>query len=366
MASFSSDAIVNNTVSEGTDEHALLQALQLVNSSILPMTFKTAFELNLFNIISAASPNPLSATEITTLLPSSTPSTPVMLDRILRLLSSYSIFTCSLSTDPISGATTHLYAAAPAVKYLAQNEDGFTLSTLGLMNQDKVLMESWDYLKDAVLNGGIPFNMAHGMTSFEYHGTDPRFNKVFNEAMKNHSGIIMKRILEKYRGFDDVKVLVDVGGGVGNTLAQVVAKHKHIKGINFDLPHVISEAPLIPGVEHVGGDMFNSIPKGDAILMKCVLHDWSDEDGLKILKNCWKTLPKNGKLISVEYIRPTTPDNTNITQYLSSLDIAMLAYNPGGKERTAQEFESMAKQIGFSSIKPKFSLTGLWLIELYK
>lgn len=44
----------------------------------------------------------------------------------------------------------------------------------------------------------------------------------------------------------------------------------------------------------------------------------------------------------------------------------MLAFNPGGKERTAQEFESMAKQIGFSSIKPKFSLTGLWLIELYK
>lgn len=109
-------------------------------------------------------------------------------------------------------------------------------------------MESWDYLKDAVLNGGIPFNMAHGMTSFEYQGTDPRFNKVFNEAMKNHSGIIMKRILEKYRGFDDVKVLVDVGGGVGGTLAQVVAKHKHIKGINFDLPHVISEAPLIPGI----------------------------------------------------------------------------------------------------------------------
>ena len=109
-------------------------------------------------------------------------------------------------------------------------------------------MESWYYLKDAVLQGGIPFNMAHGMTSFEYHGTDPRFNKVFNEGMKNHSAIIMKRILEKYRGFDDVKVLVDVGGGVGATLAQVVAKHKHIKGINFDLPHVISEASPIPGI----------------------------------------------------------------------------------------------------------------------
>ncbi|XP_039118138.1 tricetin 3',4',5'-O-trimethyltransferase-like [Dioscorea cayenensis subsp. rotundata] len=348
-------ATANNTVSNATDEQALIKALQLLNSSILPMTLKAAIELNLFNIISAASPNSLSATEITSLLPSSTPSTPIMLDRILRLLSSYSILICSLSTDPISGATTHRYGAAPVVKYLAQNEDGFTLSALGLMDQDKVLMESWYYLKDAVLNGGIPFKMAHGMTSFEYQGTDPRFNKVFNEAMKNHSGIIMKRILEKYRGFDDVKVLVDVGGGVGGTLAQVVAKHKHIKGINFDLPHVISQAPLIPGVEHVGGDMFDNIPNGDAILMKCILHDWSDEHGLKILKICRKALPKDGKVILVECILPVAPDNTNVTQYLFNLDMAMLAHNHGGKERTAQEFESMAKTSWFfSSMKPSF------------
>ncbi|KAM0934691.1 putative methyltransferase [Dioscorea sansibarensis] len=367
MASYSNGATVNNTVSDATDEQALLQALLLVNSSILPMiTFKAATELNLFNIISTASPNPLSATEITALLPSSTPSTPIMLDRILRFLSSHSILTCSLSTDPISGAITRRYGTSPVVKYLAQDEDGFTLSALGLMNQDKVLMESWYYLKDAVLQGGIPFNMAHGMTSFDYHGTDPRFNTVFNEGMKNHSAIIMKRILEKYRGFDDVKVLVDVGGGVGATLAQIVAKHKHIKAINFDLPHVISEAPLIPGVEHVGGDMFRSVPSGDAIFMKYILHDWDDEHGLKILKNCWKTLSENGKVILVESILPMTPENTNAAQLVSSLDMGMLAYNPGGKERTSQEFESIAKHVGFSSMKCHFSLGGVWLIELHK
>ncbi|XP_039134830.1 tricetin 3',4',5'-O-trimethyltransferase-like [Dioscorea cayenensis subsp. rotundata] len=362
----SATTTTNITISEKADEEACLHAMQLVSSSILPMTFKAAIELNLFNIISAASPNSLSATEITSLLPSSTPSTPIMLDRILRLLSSYSILTCSLSTDPISGAVTHRYAAAPVVKYLAQNEDGFTLSALGLMNQDKVLMESWYYLKDTVLNGGIPFNMAHGMTSFEYHGTDPRFNKVFNEGMKNHSAIIMKRILEKYRGFDDVKVLVDVGGGVGGTLAQVVAKHKHIKGINFDLPHVISEAAPIPGVEHIGGDMFESVPSGDAIFMKWILHDWSDEHGLKILKNCWKALPENGKVILVECILPVAPENTFAAQSVFHLDMIMLAHNPGGKERTAQEFESMAKQAGFSAMKPYFSFAGAWVIELFK
>jgi hypothetical protein len=59
-------------------------------------------------------------------------------------------------------------------------------------------------LKDAVLDGGLPFQKAHGMTAFEYQGTDPRFNRVFNEAMKNHSTIITNKLLEFYTGFDGI------------------------------------------------------------------------------------------------------------------------------------------------------------------
>ncbi|KAJ0968591.1 hypothetical protein J5N97_025508 [Dioscorea zingiberensis] len=339
------------------DEQACLHAMQLVSSSILPMTFKAAIELNLFEIIAAAGPNAfLSPADIAAQLPSSSnPHASTMLDRILRLLASYSILTCSLSTHPSTGAVLRRYGAAPVLKYLTKNEDGVSMAPLALMNQDKVLMESWYYLKDAVLHGGIPFNMAYGMSAFEYHGTDPRFNKVFNEGMKNHSMIIMKKILENYCGFDHVNVLVDVGGGVGGTLSQVVGKHKHIKGVNFDLPHVISEAPVIPGVEHVGGDMFESVPSGDAIFMKWILHDWSDEHGLKILKNCWKALPENGKVILVESILPVAPETTTAAHTVFHVDMIMLAHNPGGKERTAEEFESMAKQSGFSGFKPLYS-----------
>ena len=68
-------------------------------------------------------------------------------------------------------------------------------------------------MKDAVLNGGIPFNKAYGMTAFEYPPTDPRFNKVFNAGMTSHSTVSVKKMLEIYRGFDGLKVLVDVGGG---------------------------------------------------------------------------------------------------------------------------------------------------------
>ncbi|XP_039118142.1 tricetin 3',4',5'-O-trimethyltransferase-like [Dioscorea cayenensis subsp. rotundata] len=120
------------------------------------------------------------------------------------------------------------------------------------------------------------------------------------------------------------------------------------------------------GVEHAGGDMFESVPSGDAILMKWILHDWSDEHGLKILKNCWKALPANGKMILVEYMLPMAPESTHASQTVLQLDMIMLANNPGGKERSAQEFESMAKQAGFSAMKPHFSFVGVWLIELYK
>ncbi|KAK0583392.1 hypothetical protein LWI29_036440 [Acer saccharum] len=131
-------------------------------------------------------------------------------------------------------------------------------------------LDSWSQLKDAVLEGGIPFNRVHGMHAFEYPGLDPRFNQVFNKAMNNTTKVI-KNILEIYKGFENVKQLVDVGGGLGVTLEAIAAKYPNIKGINFDLPHVIQHAPHYPGVEHVGGDMFESVPKGDAIFMKWIL-----------------------------------------------------------------------------------------------
>ncbi|XP_031263655.1 caffeic acid 3-O-methyltransferase-like [Pistacia vera] len=98
--------------------------------------------------------------------------------------------------------------------------------------------------------------------------------------------------------------------------------------INFDLSHVKADAPSYPGVVYVGGDMFLSVPKGgDAISMKLIsstisvqwiLHDWSDEHCLKILKNCWEALPNSGKVIIVEFILLETPDNSLYSKYLRS------------------------------------------------
>ena len=105
------------------------------------------------------------------------------------------------------------------------------------------------HLKDTVLEGGIPFNKAYGMNVFDYHGTDPRFNKVFNKGMSDPSTIVTKKLLENYKGFEGLTSLVDVGGGTGAVVYTIVSKYPSIKGINFDLPHTIENALSYPGIK---------------------------------------------------------------------------------------------------------------------
>lgn len=347
-------------------EEACLFAMQLASASVLPMVLKSAIDLNLLELIKKAGPGSfVSPAQLAAQIPTTNPEAHVMLDRILRLLASYSVVNCRLSTRP-HGGVERLYGLAPVCEFLTKNEDGVSMAPLVLMNQDKVLIESWFHLKDAVLDGGIPFNKAYGMTAFEYHGTDPRFNKVFNQGMSNHSTIIMKKILEEYEGFHGLESIVDVGGGTGATLNMIIAKYPAIKGFNFDLPHVVEDAPSYPGVEHVGGDMFVSVPKGDAIFMKWICHDWSDEHCHKILKKCHEALPENGKVMLAECILPDAPDTGLSTKNTVHVDVIMLAHNPGGKERTEKEFEALAKGAGFKGFQKVCCAYNSWIMELHK
>lgn len=87
------------------------------------------------------------------------------------------------------------------------------------------------------------------MHAFEYPGLDPRFNQAFNTTLSNHTTIVIKKLLHIYKGLEDKNLtqLVDVGGGLGVTLNLITSRYQHIKGINFDLPHVVNHAPSYPG-----------------------------------------------------------------------------------------------------------------------
>ncbi|KAL0452358.1 UNVERIFIED_CONTAM: Caffeic acid 3-O-methyltransferase [Sesamum latifolium] len=153
------------------------------------------------------------------------------------------------------------------------------------------------------------------------------------------------------QGFEGVKSLVDVGGGVGASLKMILSKYPSIKAINFDLPHVIQDAPSYPGVEHIGGDMFVSVPKADAIFMKWICHDWSDAHCQKLLKNCYDALPDNGKVIIADTILLEDPNSGSAFRRAAHGDVMMLAFNPGGKERSEKEFQALAQYAGFREVR---------------
>ncbi|TJX41903.1 hypothetical protein E8P77_31170, partial [Soehngenia saccharolytica] len=198
------------------NEEEWLVAMQLGSFSCLPMSIKAATELDVLQIIANSGEGiQISPAQIVAQIPKVTnPDAAITLDRILRVLASHSLLSCSVTTGK-NGKPERLYGLTPLCKYLVKNNDGLSLAPLALMNQDKVFIDSWFHLKDAVLEGSQPFIKAHGVHAFEYLAMDQRFNVLFNKAMSEHSAIMMEKILDVYQGFKDLEELVDVGGGVG-------------------------------------------------------------------------------------------------------------------------------------------------------
>ncbi|MED6204442.1 hypothetical protein PIB30_009183 [Stylosanthes scabra] len=350
------------------DERDHLFFSEMAWSNSVNMALKTTIELGVFDIIAKAGEGAkLSAKEIADQIGTNNPEAPTMLDRVLGLLACHSFLSCVVEDPQNIKLHQRLYSLSPSSKYFVNDDaDGVSVGPVFLLSLDKVFYQSWSELKGTILEGGKPFNRAHGMQLFDYTKIDARFNQVFNKGMHNISIITMKRILDIYQGFEHINKLVDVGGNDGTTMKLITSKHPHIRGINFDLPHVIELAPAHPGLEHFRGDMFESVPNGDAIFMKYILHDWDDEDCLKILKNCHKAIPNDGKVIVVDNILPVVPEPTAIAKKAFRIDLSMLTQTLRGKERTKQEFMDLAKRSGFTSIKFACYVNSIWVMEFYK
>nr|XP_023896627.1 caffeic acid 3-O-methyltransferase-like isoform X2 [Quercus suber] len=339
-----------NLDNDQREEKSFSCAMQLSTSIVLPMVLHSAFELGVFDILSKAGPGAkLSPSQIVAQMPTKNPDAAMMLDRILKLLVSHSMLGCTMVADEEFGSFQRLYSLTPVSEYFMTNEDGVSLGPYTALAQDQVFIKSWSQLNDAILEGGIPFNRTYGTHFFKYTDSDHRFNKVFNVAMFNHTTIVIKKILESYKGFEQLRQLVDVGGGLGVTINLITTRYPNIKG-----------------VENVEGDMFEIIPEGHAIFMKSILHDWSDEYCLKLLKNCYNAIPNDGKVIVVEAVIPTIPDISTPMKSTYQLDMLMMTHYPGGKERTQEEIMALATMAGFSGIKFECSVCDLWVMEFFK
>lgn len=330
------------------EEEALLGQIEIwkyMLSFTDSVALKCVVELRIADIIDRYG-KPLSLSQIAANIEDAPTPELALLQRIMRVMVRRKIFSAEKSEN---GET--LYGMTHASKWILRDTK-MTLAPMLLLENHPIHLNPAHYISDCVREGyknGTPFFRCHGHDQFEMTGLDADYNRLFNEGMVCTARIVSKAVISGYKdGFNQIESLVDVGGGIGGSLSEIVRAYPHIKGINFDLPHVVSTAPKYDGITHVGGDMFVSIPNADAIYMKWILHDWSDEHCIRILKNCRKAIPeKTGKVIIVDHVLDPEGDEP-FTDTGIAFDMMLLAHNSGGKERTEENWKYLFKETGFA------------------
>ena len=274
--------------------------------------------------------------------------------RVLRALSSVGIFE---ETGP------RVFALTPAAA-LMQRGPG-TLGDGIEFICDPLHFEAYGEMLHTVRTGEPSGPKVMGMPVFEYLAQNQDWSASFNNAMTSFSANVMPAVLQVY-DFSGIDVLVDVAGGHGHVLTSVLQKYPSMRGILFDIDHVVAGArPLIEaaGVRDrctvESGDFLKAVPAGgDAYIMKHIIHDWDDERSLVILRNIRKRLEgkPQGRLILLEAVVPS--DNMPHLSKLIDLEMMLM---PGGRERTEREFSSLLDRAGFAltRIVPNESMLGV-------
>ncbi|KAM3381991.1 isoflavone-7-O-methyltransferase 9-like [Capsicum galapagoense] len=138
----------------------------------------------------------------------------------------------------------------------------------------------------------------------------------------------------------------------------------------LDLPHVVANMPQTENLSFVGGDMFQSIPHADAILLKLAMHNWSNEDCVKILQRCreastYKDEGRKGKILIIDIVLNRDEDEANMTEVKILFDVLMMVLLAGGRQRTEKEWERLFLESGFVSYKIILFLCLRSLIQVF-
>jgi O-methyltransferase domain len=198
---------------------------------------------------------------------------------------------------------------------------------------------------EAVRHGEPAFDRRYGQPFFAYLGANPETAVMFAEGMASMSAGETAHIVAAY-DFPESGVVVDVGGGQGGLLLDVLRARPDLHGLLLDQEPVLAGNVLGQlGADHrwklEPGDFFESVPAGDLYLVKNVLHDWNDEQCVRILSNCRAAMNPGARVVAVDAVVP--PGNE--AHFGKAIDIMMLLL-ASGQERTRPEFERLFERAG--------------------
>ena len=259
--------------------------------------------------------------------------------RVLRALASFGVF---------AEKPNKTFELTPSADLLRSDVKGSLRDVATFMGADWH-WEVWGQMLYSVRTGKPAWAQVHGKDVFPYFSENKQAARLFDDAMSSNSNLATEALLKAY-DFRQYGILVEVAGGHGRLLAEVVAATPGLKGILFDQPHVIEgagdrlkDSGVASRIELQSGDFFVSVPRGgDAYMMKHIIHDWDDERALSILSNVKRAMNPGAKLLLVELV--INGDNT--PDFGKFMDLEMLV-SPGGKERTAQEYDELLARAGF-------------------
>ncbi|CAK9142729.1 unnamed protein product [Ilex paraguariensis] len=252
---------------------------------------------------------------------------------------------------------------------LLLKDEPFSVTPLLLAMLDPILINPWHHVSEWFQNDDpTPFHTTHRRTLWDYTCHEPKLNHLINDAMSSDARLVTSVVARDCKGmFEGFNSLVDVGGGIGTVAKAIADKFPHLKCIVFDLPHVVADLEGTENLSYVGGDMFEAIPPADVVFLKWILHDWSDEESLRILKKCREAIPskdKGGKVIIIEMIMQNQKGDDKSIETQLFFDMLMMAVVTG-RERNEKEWAKLFFDAGFSDYKITPILGLRSVIEIY-
>lgn len=308
------------------------QLIQMASSSWIAAVVYAAAKLGLADHLAAG---PRSAAELAGTTGTHAPT----LHRFMRTLAGLGVLT---------ERDAQRFALTPLGEALKTGAPGAARATL-LTFCGPAFWHTWEEILYSLQTGKTAFEKIHGMPIFDYLARHPEEASHFSEAMVGFHGAEPPAVAKAY-DFSGIETLVDVGGATGNMLAAILGAHAAPRGVLFDRPHVVRDAPALLEARGVAdrvtieqGNFFESVPAGgDAYILSHIIHDWNEEQCLTILGHCRKVMKPNGRLLIVETVLPAgdTPHQGKWQ------DMVMLVF-PGGQERTEAEYASLLGKAGF-------------------
>lgn len=211
----------------------------------------------------------------------------------------------------------------------------------------------FEYLPSALQTGENTFITANGASGWDYMVSNPERGAIFDKLMEALHGGETEAFINAY-DFEGIELVVDVGGGNGDVLANLMNKHVHLKTLLFDRPDVVERTASIfkdngqsDNCIFHGGDFFEEIPAGgDIYVMRHIIHDWADREALQILESCRTAISESGRLLIVEGV--IEPGNS--PSPFKWLDLIMMLCW-GGMERTRDQYAALLEDAGFDLIR---------------